>query len=141
MIIIQAATENTIGSALIRWFTWSSYSHVDFVLPDGRLLGARLKGGVQIREPGYANFTKTKRFVIDGPDSILDWAKSQVGKPYDWRAIVAFAYHHDWKSRDAWFCSELVAAACLDNGIRLLNEQVNRVTPGQLIESPLIKPC
>ena len=35
---------------------------------------------------------------------------TQVGKPYDKLAIVAFAVNRDWRSPDAWFCDELVAA-------------------------------
>jgi hypothetical protein len=39
-----------------------------------------------------------------------DFPKAQLGKPYDKLAIVAFAVNRDWRSPDAWFCDELVAA-------------------------------
>ena len=50
---LRFVTEKGFTSAAIRWFTWSDWSHVDFVLKDGRFLGARLDGGVQIRPHNY----------------------------------------------------------------------------------------
>ena len=40
----------------------------------------------------------------------MDFLKAQLGKPYDTLAIEAFAFNRDWRSPDAWFCDELVAA-------------------------------
>ena len=80
------------------------------MLPDGTLLGARSDGGVQIRQPGYARFTQTHQYSIVTPlaDQFYDCLKTQIGKPYDWRAIIAFGFgNRDWRSTDAWFCSEL----------------------------------
>jgi hypothetical protein len=39
-----------------------------------------------------------------------DLLKAQASKPYDMKAIVAFAVNRDWRSPDAWFCDKLVAA-------------------------------
>lgn len=109
-LIWQFATENSIPGWIIRFGTRCSWSHVDAVLPDGRLLGARIKGGVQIREPGYAHFAHTQRVMIetDLSTAVYEQLHTQIGKPYDWRAIAAFIFgDRDWREEDSWFCSEL----------------------------------
>jgi hypothetical protein len=57
-----------------------------------------------------------------------DFLKAQPGKPYDKRAIVAFAVNRDWRAPDAWFCDELVAAG-LEHAevVRKLAPYVNRL--------------
>ncbi|MGH7099502.1 MAG: hypothetical protein ACREE4_17820 [Stellaceae bacterium] len=42
---------------------------------------------------------------------VLFFARFQIGKPFDWAAVFAFAFDRDWRCENAWFCSELVAAA------------------------------
>jgi uncharacterized protein YycO len=140
MITLQFSSESGIGSTLITWFEWSPYSHVDFVLPDGTLLGARLDGGVQIRPAGYANFTRTERLAVKAPNAVLDAAKSQIGKPYDTAAIVAFGIHQrSWTDEASWFCSELVAWAFQQGGKPLLRtSHLNRITPADLLLSPYL---
>src|ERR1700751_4974409 len=98
----------------------------------GRLLGARLDGGVAIRPPNYEKFTRVERVVISVPyykeRAYWDFLKAQVGKPYDKLAIVAFAVNRNWRSPDAWFCDELVAAG-LEQAevVRKLAPCVNRL--------------
>jgi len=156
MIVLQFATERGFSSSLIRLGTWSEFSHVDFVVPDGykiknlaqerrvvgeRWLGARLRGGVSSRFPGYAPFTRTFRLRVDAPDSVLDWAWRERGKPYDWRAVVGFAFRRDWREEGSWFCSEFIAAAFRAAGWPLLRaDHLNRVSPADLLMSPFLKP-
>lgn len=143
-LTLQFATENSFGSQMIRWFTWSPYSHVDIVLDNGQLLGARFKGGVEIRDPGYARFMATKRLTLSLTQAqkkkFIKAARSQVGTAYDWRAIIAFAFHHrHWETEDAWFCSELVAWCAVQAGIPLLRTtDLNHITPRDLSISPLL---
>lgn len=136
MIVIQFSTQKGFGSWLIRWLTWSDWSHVDFVLPDGTLLGARLIGGVKVRRVNYlGKSAKKARFAILGaPDSVIERAYSQIGKPYDWRGILNFALHRNWRETDSWFCDELVAWCCEQQGTPLLNPAtpVRRLTPRDL---------
>jgi uncharacterized protein YycO len=139
MIELQFATESDIVSAGIRWFTWSNVSHVDFVTPEGKFLGSRLDGGVRVREPGYARFAYTERYRIDTPYEATIWsaAYSQIGKPYDWKGIVGFTFHRDWRDSSSWFCSEYVAWAFETGGDRLLNaDHLDRIAPGTLTLSP-----
>lgn len=147
---IQLATEAGIGSALIRWLGWDDYSHVDVVLPvgtqlngldcSGHLLGARLSGGVRVRPPGYKKFTRTARYELEVEASALGWLFSQLGKPYDWRAIVNFVLHRKGlRKPGAWICSELVEEFAAKGGNQLLNTlKVWRVTPGDIELSPVL---
>lgn len=121
MITLQFAAEPKIGSELIRWFTQGSWSHVDTVLPDGTLLGARMNAdgaagpGVQIRSAGYLGAgARVQRLLLpcSAETEALFYAElhKELGKPYDWQAIAAFAAGRDWRNPEAWFCSELQAA-------------------------------
>jgi uncharacterized protein YycO len=145
MINLRFATEHGFSSFAIRWGTWSDYSHVDFILPDGTLLGSRIDGGVQIRPATYGHFIKTESFGINvRPDkaaAILDWAHSQVGKPYDITAIIGYTIRRDWTKPDRWFCSELVAAAFLLHDWPIIRtSHLNRVSPQDLLFSPFFRP-
>lgn len=140
MITIQFSTTRHWTSKAIQLFTWSWASHVDFVLPDGQLLGAlATHGGVKIH--GDLQYSRIERFTVDAPASVIDFAKSQLDKPYDWGGICGLVAHNrDWESDDKWFCSELVAWSFKQAGYPLLNETSYRVTPRDLLISPLIKP-
>jgi hypothetical protein len=56
-------------------------------------------GGVQIRPPNYEKFSRVERVVISVPyhkeRAYWEFLKAQVGKPYDMKAIVAFAVNRD----------------------------------------------
>ncbi len=68
-----------------------------------------------MRPPDYALFVR--RMVMEMPSTPAQghdfWAFlcSQSGKPYDYRALWAFAADRDWRAPDSWICSELVCAA------------------------------
>lgn len=140
-VVLQFSTSPGIVSAVIRWATWSTISHVDFVIEGGYLLGARTDGGVQIRPPNYTKFSRLVRYEVeDAPDSIIHTAKTQTGKPYDYGAISDFLFHRDWEKKTRWFCSELVAWAFEENGYPLLNtNRLDRITPRDLTLSPFLK--
>ncbi|MGH6980467.1 MAG: hypothetical protein ACREFC_04605, partial [Stellaceae bacterium] len=145
VIVLQFAYQRDLSGALIRFYQRGWPTHVDAVMPDGRLLGARLgrcgalRPGVQIRKPGYAPFVRTERVVLDvsalAEAAFHAFLEGQLGKPYDWRAILAFAVHRDWRERDAWYCSELIAAALEHARFfpRPLPSPVNLLTPRDLL--------
>ena len=67
------------------------------------------------------------------------FARSQVGKPYDWAGVFGcLAHDRDWQQDDAWFCSELAAATALAGNTRLLNLNVSRIVPGALELCPFL---
>ena len=58
-ITLQFVTSRDPESWAIRTFQRGWCSHVDSVMDDGRLLGARSDGGVQIRPPNYEKFARS----------------------------------------------------------------------------------
>lgn len=131
-------------SKLIEWFTWGNYAHVDVVLPNGDLIGARLFGGVRIRRDDLA-YSKVKRYAVDVPESTADaiyaTLRHEVGAGYDWLGILSFPLRLRWNRPSKWFCSELVAWAFYINGVRLVAEpRFERLSPRDLRLSPILKP-
>ena len=140
MIRVQFSRGGGISSAAIAWFSSGSFSHVDAVMPDGTLLGARSDAvgghppGVWARPANYEKFRQ--KVVMEIPCGAFqegryyDFLKSQVGKPYDKAAIWAFALGRNWREQDSWICSELQAAAAEYAGIvPKLYLPSNKITP------------
>jgi uncharacterized protein YycO len=135
-----------ILSTLIKWRTWTPYSHVSLVLRDGSEIEAWW-GGVMhraavgaIHRPG----TRIELYEVDCTpeqcDDIESFALAQVGKPYDYGAIIGFVLRARTASSRKWFCSELVFAAFAAAGIRLLRGVAERkVAPGDIVRSPLLR--
>ncbi|GAN79827.1 C40 family peptidase [Acidocella aminolytica] len=129
-----------IGGAIVRTATWSWCAHTGFLLKNGNILDAHPTYGVSERK---ADFTgRVEYFALPQISStraalILRCAREEIGKPYDWGGIVNFGLHRNWRSKDAWFCSEFVAWAMARAGTPLLRtDHVNRVTPRDLLLSP-----
>lgn len=144
MIVLQFVGNNSVGSSLIEWFDHGQFSHVDTVMPDGSLLGARddviqgIPSGVQIRPADYVNGEKLCRVALPctqgEQDAYYTFVQAQLGKPYDQTAIAAFVTGRDWTSQDSWFCSELCAAGLEASGIvPNLYAPVNKIAPDDLL--------
>ena len=145
MIRLQFVAGTDVGAHLIQWFGGGpAFSHVDTVMPDGRLLGARsdvvggAPAGVQIRDASYVGTEKVLQINIPATDRqtkiYYDFVQSQIGKDYDELGIVAFVAGRDWRDPSAWFCSELVATGLERAGVVLpLASPTNKITPPDLI--------
>lgn len=139
MIRLQFVACNDPGSEAIRIFSRGWPSHVDAITPDNRLLGARMDGGVMIRPADYEHFDRRQVVELDATpeqvDAFWHFMVAQLGKPYDKLAIAAFPVGRDWRTPDAWFCSELVAAALEACGWFRgpLANPANEITPRDLL--------
>lgn len=152
-VVLQFSTSTSWQSALIRRACHSCFSHVDFVLEDGNMLGASdhehgpcIAGsprGVAIRPPDYQEFRIRRQMVIKTvkADDIIDYAMSQLKKPFDQDALYAFASDalpwqaRDWRDPDKWFCAELCTAAFEIGGYwhpETLRWPKDRITPADL---------
>ena len=126
------------GTEKFQYGFWAD--HVDTVLPDGRLLGAHF-AGVQILPSNYdaGKFSRELRVSLKTTEvqemGFYSFLSNQVGKPYDFRALIAFAFNRDWQSPDSWICDELVAAAFAACGIfpQHLAIGFNRITLRDLL--------
>ena len=104
-------------------------SHVECQLPDGRLLGAHSKGGVQARAADYDADTWTSQLFVRVPctnlqaDSLAGLV-ARIGTPYDFTAIIEMALGLasgsvvDWGlSSNNVVCSALMEIQLLASGI------------------------
>ena len=134
-------------------FTWACEfaqygfwaTHCEAVLPDGTRLSSWFhQGGVCILPSDYDSgaFNRQQFVRIKSTEAqesaFYAFLHAQVGKPYDWRAIISFYSKmrgRDWQSRDSWFCSEIVAAALAGCGIlpQCMAVQFSKVTPRDLM--------
>lgn len=116
-------------------------SHVEALMPDGSLLGAHVEGGVLARARDYDKGKFIQELYVEIPAEPVVVAafhaflRSQLGKPYDKEAILAFVARRDWQDPDAWFCSELQAAALSACGwfASPLATEFNHITPRDLL--------
>jgi hypothetical protein len=158
LILRFSTSENSLAnwaSAAIRRLNHSPFSHVDFVLPDGNLLGASDQGplspfiignpqGVAIRPPGYQRFGIRRDLILDTPlaDAVITRAVTQLGKPFDSSSLWDFLAdtppgERDWRNVSHWFCAEHAVWSCEQGGIfapiTLLAWPKNRVSPTDLL--------
>lgn len=63
------------------------------------------------------------------PDRAINFALRQVGKPYDWFALIALPLRRSWLRDDAWFCSELAEATLAVGGNQRFRSETARITP------------
>ena len=69
------------------------------------------------------------------------FALGQVGKGYDYWAIIRFVDRRKMPENAKWFCSELVFAALLMAGVKLFDRiDAGAVSPGLLTISTLLLP-
>lgn len=123
-----------IGASFIRAVTWSDWSHVEVVSGPGQLTGAGFPHGVTVeaRDARLALASKAALMTIPTPNEAdgTQFLRDQLGKPYDWLGALGLAFHRDWQEDDAWWCSELAAAAVQAAGMQLFRDgAIRRVTP------------
>jgi hypothetical protein len=140
----QFVRQDDLASDAIALVGAGDFSHVDILLDDDRLLGARsdvvggaTAAGVQVRAPNYAKWSK--QVVIEIPCTLeqktaaLDFAKSKIGEPYDKVAILAFVLGTDWHDAHAEICSEFGAQVGQVGGFwDELYSPTNKINPVQL---------
>ena len=123
MIQLQFVRGSGISSKLIAWWGngYGGYSHVDGILSDGRLAGARSDKvggqppGFQIRPPAYEKWAA--RTVVSIPSTDQEqsiwqgFLLTQVGEPYDKSDIVGLIIGRPIASAGHWICSAAQCAA------------------------------
>ena len=129
-----------IPSKLISWFSAGPFSHVDCYWDDKTLLGARsdriggVPAGVWPRPQAYEKWRKTLVLELYATPAQYElwhhFIELQIAKPYDSSAIWGFAFERNWRNCDAWYCSELQAAALEAAGLcPKLVTPANKITP------------
>ena len=113
-----------LSSEFIAWYGqgYGGFSHVDAILPDGTLLGARsdtitlkdgtrIDPGVQVRPPLYAKWKRREVLQLPSTDEqARRWEaflRSQVGMGYDKADIIGFIVGKPLMQPGHWICSAL----------------------------------
>jgi uncharacterized protein YycO len=144
MITIRFVAGNDFISRGIRLFEYGFWAtHVETLMPDGTLLGAHARDGVQARPRDYDKGKFSKEEFVDIPatpeqtDGFHTFLRAQIGKPYDFKAILGLVMQRDWRSDKAWMCSELVTAGFCQDKVGIFPPQLatkfSRVTPRDLL--------
>ena len=128
------ARNNTIGSWLIRLFTFSKWSHVAVLLDEFSIIDSTARYGVRVSD--YSDFKRNHIYEIlniDLPNesAALDFLFKQVGKGYDWSAIFSIILQRNWQEDDKWFCAEIFEAAAVAGEKQRFRDEVYRITPQQ----------
>ena len=99
------------AAPLIRFVTWSDFSHVAVMIDEDTIVHADFKG-VRI-EPVKDLQARSKNWMIveyecDNPQEMIDACLSQVGKPYDFSGLVGIILRDvNIQDDSRWWCSEL----------------------------------
>lgn len=106
------------------WITWGKYSHCELVFSDNVWCSSSPRdGGVRFKSidfaPEHWDFVDlAKKYqwsasVTNSFESIIkSWCEIQIGRPYDWNGIYAFALPFMFRQKKhSWFCSEFCIKA------------------------------
>lgn len=105
----------------IRAFEGGTAGHVGCVLGNQVVDATFAQGGVRLHalDQWQAHRIVVAQVPVDMPNPATadDWLLEQVGRPYDWTALLGFLAWRDWADDHAWYCSELAAAWLIVGGV------------------------
>lgn len=134
-LVIVYGRSATLGGLLIRHADrFGRWSHCGVVTPENTVIEALAFRGV-VETPAaeaYARYTRIEFANIDCPDpgAGVRWARSQVGRGYDYAALVGLALRRkSWAEDGRWHCSELVERALAEAGRRRFRDSPAIISP------------
>ena len=128
----------TIGSALIRLLSGSTWSHVDLIDPDDDryVIGATGKKGVHRDQLSTRLAASSKAAIMTLPNVDTGQLKAHViahiGESYDWPGVMHFILPWRKQDPDRMFCSELIAHALKLAQVDMGGLDPAHTTPGDL---------
>lgn len=134
-------------SRLIRLQTRSEYSHAAWVRSDGSVIEAWGCYGVRHvanpwsihRENEIVDLWAIEGITRQQVREVERFLVSQLGKPYDWLAVLRFVTRRPQPENEDWFCSEVLMAAFWKARVAFLSAAPHLVAPGHLPWSPLMR--
>jgi uncharacterized protein YycO len=131
-MMLVLCTNNSIGARLLRFVMWSKYSHAAIL--DGNVVtdATFWQGGVKSHsaQDFFAHYTTYELREIDVHEAAArEWLIEQLGKKYDWTALLSWVVRRNWQEEDSWFCSELCEAMISLFGKPRFRECVSRISP------------
>jgi len=133
---VMFCRRNDLLSHFIRAVTWSSWSHVALLNGETAVEAVWPKVRITTRTQLLCYWQDVLETDLPCSDDVVAWeaALSQVGKPYDWKALFGNLFHNrDWHDQGQWDCSCLTAWAIGFAGRPLFrSEALTWVTPQHL---------
>lgn len=155
---IIVATTDAPASRFIRYATFSAVSHALLYAGNGRVIEAVGEGvrdtslAEAIKEDILAVAYRHKQMTPTAAETILRFARSQVGKSYDYSGAAAAGLHNNtglcvallgvigcsvargirWEQPDRFFCSELVLAAYKAAGLYVVDGNPSNAAPDDI---------
>jgi len=135
MIRLHFCRSNLPGALLIQAALFSRWNHVAIEV-EGVIYDATLGDGVAKSTPQALRAKYNEIQSVEIPNlnerGVVAFLESQLGKSYDWTALIALPFRQDWQDPQKWFCSELAAEALIRGGWNELMFPSYRVTPRDL---------
>lgn len=135
VLTVVYARSHTIGGLLIRYADrFGKWSHCGVVTPKKTVIEARAFHSV-VETPLLEFFkrysaSEYRHFECPQPEVGLQWARDQIGKGYDYWALLGLALRRGtWAEDDRWHCSELVEATLMQAGKRRFIDAPDIITP------------
>lgn len=138
-ICVYFTKSKNFWSRAIGYFTFSNHSHVFITIGQREdAYEALFRSGVIKRKLEYALIDKhvVNKICIKGLDEetlfrLQLFLEKNIGKPYDISSILKgiFRKKYRWYNEDAWYCSELIAAAFRFAGLMFFSDFKKIITP------------
>ena len=135
-IKLRFSYNDTVVSKGIRFFTFSKFSHVDYIFDNGAAYSSLPSTGVGFNSDRN-DYVEYYEVEVNDKKKIENFLLKQKGKGYDWTAIFGFIVGRDWQEDTDWFCFELIAAA-IEQDTKLFDQPLNRITANDLTNHPKI---
>jgi uncharacterized protein YycO len=134
-LIAAFSRRTSLPSFLTRFFTGGArWSHCGiYDVERGEVIEALMFKGV-VATPlmeWMGRYPSSDFTYIDCPNAsaALEFAREQIGKPYDYLAAFGVPWRTDWDNPDRWYCSELLEAALAHAGRRRWRLEKRGVSP------------
>jgi uncharacterized protein YycO len=135
-ITVVFTRSKNIGSYLIRKISWSEWSHCAIVdYSSNTVIEATWPQGVIERplEEFLAQHTTNGEVCFrtyKGDKRVVEYCRSQVGKPYDTLGVLGVGIHREWQDDSKWWCNELIEAGLVKYGYSpYIAANLRRLTP------------
>ena len=128
-----------VFSALIRFKTWSKYSHCEVYEGEGGVVASRDSIGVgryPFRHEGLSLVVRPKQ-AFDATTATA-WFETVNGQGYDWLGLMAF-FVAKWQGREngRMFCSEMAVRFLRAGGVEPFSPEADAdaISPGEFAKS------
>lgn len=134
MKVIFAYKPYSLFSLAIKLVTFSRWSHVAVMLSEDEVIDSTFLHGVAVNSTSKFLSNYKRHSIVDvkvkDEQAAIKFALQQVGKPYDWTALLGLVLQRNWQRADSWFCSELLEAILYAGGTpRVRQDYVSTITP------------